>query len=92
MIDVEQCDREAAADWLAADDDAPDMLHFASVIRAGGDDGHSLVQAFARHRLAERERCAKVAEESTGDDIRLGEIDRSARIAAAILSGKEPAA
>lgn len=51
-LEPTQADREAAADWLANDDAAEDMQHFAAAIRSGAEDEHSLVQAFAAHRLA----------------------------------------
>ena len=87
---VTQADREAAADWLATDDDAEDMQHFAQFIRGGHEDDHSLVQAFARHRrqaVAEvREECARIADmhDHKGD---IGKAIRRHRSPAAIRSG-----
>lgn len=52
-IVIEQSDRDLAT-------------HIVSICRGFGvnlpDDGHFAIQAAARHRLAERERAAKVAE------------------------------
>ena len=48
-------DREAAAPFEMD-------LALADAIRHGRKDAHPLVQAFARHRTAETERCAGIAE------------------------------
>jgi hypothetical protein len=48
VVQVEQCDREAAAAWLNMWDVA--VPH--DTIRHGKRDRHTLVQAFARHRAA----------------------------------------
>lgn len=58
--EVTQADREAAVNWFAAQHAYG--VSFMEDVRTGGQDGNDLVRAFARHRLAERERCAKVAE------------------------------
>jgi hypothetical protein len=47
-VTVEQCDREAAADHLAA----LGQINAQFRIRTGMADEHSLVQTLARHRLA----------------------------------------
>ena len=53
-MQVEQIDREAAASgyfaWCSGNPVIPDRM------KAGTADDHSMVQAFARHRIAERER------------------------------------
>lgn len=50
MIQVEQCDREASASayfaWISGNPVIPAKM------RAGEADDHSMVQAFARHRVA----------------------------------------
>lgn len=70
-VDVMQADRDAAADLVKWQQKATDeweakepaALHFfakdfSRAIRQGIWDEHPVVQAFARHRLAEREWCA----------------------------------
>lgn len=59
---VEQVDRDAAAALTVAVGHVGSA--FTAHITEGLEDDTSLVQAFARHRLAERERCAKVADAS----------------------------
>ena len=61
---VEQVDRDAAAELYLSETGLPHSPHdrrIASEFRSGELDDWDSVQAFARHRLAERERCAKVA-------------------------------
>jgi len=77
LLPVEQSDRELAYGMIFSAQTASEVLN-------GNRDDHAFVQAFARHRLAERERCAKVAEGSLWLDTRHA-------IASAIRSGKEPA-
>lgn len=55
---VEQCDREAAADFRDDVWGYPTSAKF----RNGSEDSHRLVQAFAAARIAERERCATIAD------------------------------
>lgn len=50
-LEVTQADRDAAADWCVSQP-FPSKQAEAPMIRAGEYDHHSLVQAFARHRLA----------------------------------------
>ena len=64
-VNVEQCDREAAADILdeiasLTQDDGIGQV--ADLIRDGEYDEHDTVLRVARHRIAERERCAKIVE------------------------------
>jgi len=61
MVEVTQADREAAADlYLALDGDLPthEITEEADRHRRGDRDHTAPVQAFARHRIAERERNA----------------------------------
>lgn len=70
MVEVTQADREAAADVL---DEVCSLIdhngigQVADLIRDGEYDEHPCVQRIAAHRLAERERCARVAEDWTMD-------------------------
>ena len=54
QVEVTDADREAAASgyfaWCSGNPVIPDRM------KAGTADDHSMVQAFARHRIAERER------------------------------------
>lgn len=67
MVEVTQADREAAAD--AYHTCYEDVLNSAwmDALIAGKHDDDPLVRAFAANRLAERERCARVAEDWTMD-------------------------
>lgn len=64
MVEVIQADRERAAPfgighgWISGRDFSADYM-----ILNGHWDDKPIVQAFAAHRLDERERCAKVAED-----------------------------
>ena len=53
LIEVMQADRNAAAEWCAGQP-FPSKQAEAPMIAKGEYDHHSLVQAFARHRIAER--------------------------------------
>ena len=63
MVEVTQADREAAADVL---DEVCSLIEHngigqvADLIRDGEYDEHPCVQRIAAHRIAERERCARV--------------------------------
>lgn len=73
---VTQADREDAAAGILArliqihGGEQPWMDASTQSMRLGEQDDHPEVQAFARHRLAEQERCARVADEHviTADD------------------------
>lgn len=73
LVEVRQCDREAAARlieayWCGAD---ASMMKLAQSYRAGHSQG-AFVRAFARHRQAAEaemiERAAKVADDNRTDD------------------------
>ena len=70
MVEVTQADREAAADVL---DEVCSLIEHngigqaADLIRDGEYDEHPCVQRIAAHRIAERERCARVVEKFTQD-------------------------
>ena len=57
QVEVTDADREAAASgyfaWCSGNPVIPDRM------KAGTADDHSMVQDFARHRIAERERVVK---------------------------------
>lgn len=87
---VEQEARDAAANYHD-----PDNESIGCSMREGRRDDHSLVQAFQRAILAERERAAKVCMFISGiiGAQHGSSIDSALREAAdAIRSGKEPAA
>jgi hypothetical protein len=69
-MQVEQCDRVAAASYMKV---ISDNRWSQSGILGGGCDNTTVVLAFAAHRIAERERCAGIVELSLmseqGDDI-----------------------
>lgn len=63
MTQVTDEDRRAVVAYLSST--PTDDISLASLIvkiQQGKADNHPLVQAFARHRIAERERCAEIAE------------------------------
>jgi hypothetical protein len=61
-VNVEQCDREAAyGAYFECYEDTPNDL-WLEALRAGKHDDDPQVQLLARHRIAERERCAKIVE------------------------------
>lgn len=67
MVEVIQIDRDAAARivrWLNLSRVSGHQQHYAEMIEAGHQDGDEIVRECARHRLAERERCCRVAEMS----------------------------
>jgi hypothetical protein len=59
---ITQEDREAAAGWVEAVRGDSLKLGHNVRYRNGKGDGSQLVQAFARHRIAAIEECAKVCE------------------------------
>ena len=64
MVEITQADRKAAAAFILTmygNRLAGDMER-RKAVSAGKRDFDRFVQAFAAHRLAERERCARVAE------------------------------
>lgn len=63
MVEVTQADRKAAAQLVSKMGDTIRALN----ILSGNLDDAPEVQAFAVHRIAERERCARVAEDWTMD-------------------------
>lgn len=86
---LEQCDRDAAGDlWetLSLDEPNPNDGYAAMVLE-------TMALSHARHRLAERQRCAKVAEAHAAPNGIPGMYYDTAchDIAEAIRSGKEPA-
>jgi hypothetical protein len=89
-IIIEDSDREAAAERLSVAGLGLTLLdpknHTAARIRAGDYDGHAWVQAFARHRLQERERAAMVVDENRTDDDSMW--DRAAVTIAAAIRGQ----
>lgn len=93
-VKVEQCDRDAAADCggtLGWAQWAIDMT------RSGKNDHWPSVQAFARHRLTERERCAVIAEKQFDarewhPELRRAGANIAGEIRTNIRSGKEPSA
>lgn len=106
LVEVEQCDREAAAQFLEADGHPFDKL-WASDVRRGARDDHVLVGAFARHRLAALsrpsadfaavvEQCARVAAlwksslRPGSEDRHHGHREAASNIAAAIRAIQAP--
>ena len=64
-LKIEQCDRDAAGDiWRDYVGRVGECIA-ENAIRSGASDDTMIVQAFARHRIAERERNAGIAEEGT---------------------------
>lgn len=57
-VTVEQCDRDAAAALLIF---AGEKKAYREGVLAGRHDGDAYVVICARHRIAERERCAGIA-------------------------------
>jgi hypothetical protein len=66
IVEVTQADRDAAAALMVAlFTGLPDLendLRWSGPVKNGEDDTYPFVQAFARHRIAEREACAKVVD------------------------------
>lgn len=60
-LKVEQCDRDAAAEYASEGGWGDGRAYWL----ANALDSHPLIQAFARHRIAERERNAGIAEQAT---------------------------
>ncbi|MDF2382439.1 hypothetical protein JMG10_13235 [Nostoc ellipsosporum NOK] len=94
-VAVEQRDRDAAAALMAIMGRTflPGII---SDVLAGRADDHPYIKAFARNRLAERNRCARVAETCElvvplSPGLPDGASAASTQIADAIRSGKEPA-
>lgn len=69
-VKVEQVDREIAASgyyaWLSGNRTIPEKMV------AGAIDDHSMIQAFARHRLAERQRIYDMLKEPTEEMVEVG--------------------
>ena len=63
MVEVTHADRKAAARLVSKMGDTIRALN----ITCGNLDDAPEVQAFAAHRIAERERCARVVEKFTQD-------------------------
>jgi hypothetical protein len=62
---IEQCDRDAAADFARDFRLNNDDFHYQ--IRVGEKDDHAFVQSYSAHRLAERARCFAYIREQAGD-------------------------
>ena len=61
-VTVEQCDRDAAYEaYFECYEYTPNDL-WLEALRSGKHDDDPQVQTLARHRIAERERCAGIAE------------------------------
>lgn len=99
-LPIVQVDRDAASDWFALTNSLGidhTGKRFEEALRDGSydDDNHPLVQAFASHRLAERERCAKLAEVyirdvGDGDDTPLEEANATCRRIATAIREEKP--
>lgn len=96
-MQVEQIDREAAASgyfaWCSGNPVIPDRM------KTGTADDHGMVQAFARHRIAERERVVGEIERwlwETDDDItgilcRMNDRSELTAMLQAVLGGRDAA-
>src|SRR3954468_12787147 len=86
-VPVSPDDRTSAASLFALihGDGAPGVAG----MRSGAADDGLFVQAFARHRIAEREACAKVAEKYGGDyESTTSPVCRTRRNIAAAIRGR----
>lgn len=68
-VSVTQADRDAAANWCEAQP-FPSKQAEAALIRVGDYDHHSLVQAFARHRLASTQPAPAFPREEVAAEVR----------------------
>ena len=62
LVEVTQGDREAAISWCRSTPHGSRHAE-ADIIERGDYDDHSLVQAFARHRVVALEEAAQIAEQ-----------------------------